>query len=289
MRWFGWLLQTKRRRLEISAGGKWFVAFTILFGVVAINSGNNIIYLLESLLLSSLIFSGVLSELVVARAEVRRGCGQAMVGRTTGDVWLVKNPGWFPLYCLELGEWVEGRFVAHAFVPAVLPGDERRIAAGAVMGERGRHHWDSLAVATSFPFGFARKIRFFGGAGSRLVWPRMMEGAEALSAPDRGEWEYLAGELEEMQPFDDVSRVHWASSLRTGKLLTRPRRPSREGEEVHLSLTEKDGREDRIAAAATRLQGQARVLVIEENGALRRVEGAWPALDELALLPKDSP
>jgi uncharacterized protein (DUF58 family) len=288
MRWIGWLLRSKDRRLEISRGGKWFLAFTVVLGVVAINSGNNVIYLLESLLLSALIFSGVLSELTLSRLTVARWTGQAVEGYRTRDSLLVRNRGWLPLYCVEIGEWREERFEPLQFVLQIPGRSDLRLRSEQVLPERGRHHWEALALATSFPFGFARKIRIIAAPGARVVWPAGIPTGGSAGDSGRGQWENAEGELEELDPWEDVSRVHWPSALRSGKLMIRPRRRQSEDELVVLELGRENAeRERRIRGASYRLQKEARSLLIRDEGTVTRVDGRRRSLDALALLPKD--
>lgn len=288
MRWIKSPLRAKGRRLEISRGGRWFLLFTLILGAVAVRSGNNVIYLLESLLLSALLFSGILSELTLNRLSFRRELRAAVAGEPTLDVLMIDNRSWLPLYCVELGEWDGEVFRPLQFILSVPRRGRSRVLSRQVIPERGRHDWRGLALATSFPFGFARKIRIFPGGGSRLVWPRAGEVIDAVGARAGGEeWEVVAGELEEVAAWGDLSRVHWPATLRAGKPMARPRRPENESGEIHLHLL--DGaaeREARISAAARGFYDGARVLVVHERGASSRVEGNWPSLDTLALLAK---
>jgi len=289
MRWIGWLFQNNQRRLEISTGGKWFIVFTIVLGVVAINSGNNVIYLLESLLLSSLIFSGVLSELTLSRLKFHREPRQAVAGAPTGDILVLRNTGWLPLYCVEIGELIGGRFYPLHFVLQIPRGGVLRLPSSQILLNRGRHQWDGLALGTSFPFGFARKLRLLPQAGSRIVWPMAYDSDVLPNSSGQGEWEPSEGEIEEVQPWDDLRRVHWPSSSRSDRLMARPRTRQENDELVVLPL---DGsaqeNEKKIMAASARLQGRAKTLLLFHRGELSRIDGSWRALDALALLPKDA-
>lgn len=288
MRWIGSPLQTKNRRLELSVGGRWFLLFTLVLGIVAVRSGNNVIYLLESLLLSSLLFSGVLSELNLSRVRLSRELRQAVAGEAAPDQWCLENLGHLPLYCLEVGEWRGQEFHSLQFL-LVLPGKAKiRLRSRQILPSRGRHSWDGLAVATSFPFGFARKIRFLLEPNSRIVWPAGAGRARADAEMDRqGSWEPVLGELSEAP---DYSRVHWPSTLRAGRPLERPRRPESNERLVRLRLPAPGPeREQKIAEAAAQLFAGGAALLLEDGSASSRVEGSWPGLDVLALLPKEAP
>lgn len=284
-RWPRWLLPASQRKIEISAGGKWFLLFTVLLGVAAINSGNNVIYLIESLLLSALLFSGIFSEFTVSRARLKRAEAQAVAGMPTRDLLFIENQSWFPLYCVEAGEWREGKWESLGFALIVPPRSEVRLLSAQQLPRRGRHEWQALAVATSFPFGFARKIRLIPERGSRIVWPEA--DPSAGRGGDRGEWEWESGEIEEVEPWEDIARLHWPTTARSGRPMARTRRRQAAEEEAELDLDGEGGLEEKIRRASGRLQANARRLAIKEEGRVRRIEGARLALDALSLLPRE--
>lgn len=287
----GWTLRSKNRLLELSVGGRWYLGFTVALGVVAIYSGNNVIYLLESLLLSSLLFSGTLSEYSVTRVAVKRITDNIHAGLPGEDVFLVENLGPLPLYCLELGEY-RGKTREHSAFLLLLPGRARvRVRSRQLIKSRGRHRWDGLVVSTSFPFGFARKTRFIPDPGSRIVWPARLEDPRAHmreKKSERGEIETVAGELCPVELWQDASRVHWPASARAGELLARPVRWTQPLDEVRLDLREPGPEmERRISVAAAALARRADTLVMIDKGEPRVIQGSRRGLDALALLPKE--
>src|SRR5260370_28177507 len=60
------------RRLEFTREGKYFVGITLGVGFAAINTGNNLLYLLLGMMLSLIIASGVLSEMSLRGLSVAR-------------------------------------------------------------------------------------------------------------------------------------------------------------------------------------------------------------------------
>lgn len=292
MRWLPSLLQSRDRRLEVSVGGRWYIVFTILLGVVAIYSANNVIYLLESLLLSALILSGILSEVTISRVHIRRDLGQAEVGKGGVDSLELTNHFWLPLYCVEVLEWTDSAEIPLAFALYLPAGRSERIRSAQEFQERGFHGWRGYVIATSFPFGFARKLRYVRLPGRRIVWPARAEADPRISARfrPRPELEISLGDLEEVSDGGDVSRVHWPSSARSGKLLARPLRRIHDEEEVELHFL-KPGPESEaaITRAAGRLQRSSQTLLLFQGKEVKRIIGAVPGLDALALLPKEAP
>ncbi|HEY8278716.1 MAG TPA: hypothetical protein VIH99_03785 [Bdellovibrionota bacterium] len=292
MRSNGWTLRSKRRLLELSIGGRWYLAFTIALGTAAIYSGNNVIYLLESLLLSSLLVSGVFSEITLSNIHVERECGNLHAGLQGMDVFIVENRGRLPLYCIELGEYLGRRREFTAFL-LILPARARvRVRSRQVVPSRGRHHWEGLLAGTSFPFGFARKIMLIPQKGNRIVWPRPADSGKRSmqETPSvRGEAEVITGEVVPTERWKDATRVHWPVSARVGEWMARPVRNAEPREEVWLELREPGPEmENKISKVTGALVKRADTLVMMNKGERQRVSGRHRALDALALLPKES-
>ena len=67
-----WALMRPPRRLRFTREGKVFIGITFGVGFAAVNTGNNLLYLVLGLLLSLVILSGVLSEIALRGLEFRR-------------------------------------------------------------------------------------------------------------------------------------------------------------------------------------------------------------------------
>ena len=88
-----------RRKLKFTREGKYFLGITLGVGFAAINTGNNLLYLLLGMMLSLIIVSGVMSELSLRNLTVKRRLpGRAQVARShlveievfnNNYVWLV--------------------------------------------------------------------------------------------------------------------------------------------------------------------------------------------------------
>ena len=68
----GWRKFKPPRRLKFTREGKFFVGITLGVGFAAINTANNLLYLLLGLLLALIIVSGVMSELSLRNLTVVR-------------------------------------------------------------------------------------------------------------------------------------------------------------------------------------------------------------------------
>ncbi len=70
------------RRLRVTREGKYFIGITLGVGIAAINTGNNLMYLLLGMLLALIVVSSVMSELSLRNLTItRRLPPRAQVGR----------------------------------------------------------------------------------------------------------------------------------------------------------------------------------------------------------------
>src|SRR3989304_3946802 len=60
------------RRLRFTSEGTGFVIVALAIGVAAINTGNNLLYLILAMMLSMIIISGILSESSLRTVDIRR-------------------------------------------------------------------------------------------------------------------------------------------------------------------------------------------------------------------------
>ncbi|MBM4380016.1 MAG: DUF58 domain-containing protein, partial [Deltaproteobacteria bacterium] len=146
------------RRLKITPSGRAYLVVTLGVGVGALNTGNNLLYLVLGLLLSLVVVSGVLSERVLRGLQVRRlGTGAAHAGEPFPWRWaLCRAQGWS--FALTLRE-VRGGLTAEGSVAALPPGDELVVRGEASAGRRGPAALVAVEISTPYPFGLFIKSR----------------------------------------------------------------------------------------------------------------------------------
>jgi uncharacterized protein (DUF58 family) len=287
------------RRLEVTFAGYWYTALTIGLGVVALLSGNNVLYLIESLLLSGMIFSGVLSERSISALEIEIRRTEACARSPTQDSIRVRNRRRFSVFCVEVGEWRKGRFVCAAFIPRIAAHSDQLVTSKIQFSERGVHRWEGIAIATSFPFGLARKVRVICTPGERLVWPEKT-GARALSHSTgegsisvRTGQEYSEGEVRTYTYEDDCRDIVWTLSEKGAGPLVRTRKSRQAAPRVVLDLRVEPGPEfeSSVVKAAQffhhQQEGEGSLILVDQTGS-RVFRGKIPSLNQLAVVQPSS-
>lgn len=217
------------RTLKVTGLGRTYLVMTLGVGLGALNTGNNLLYLVLGLLLSVIILSGVLSERCLRDLTVRRvGTEGAFAAEPFAFRWGVtrKKGHAFALTLAEEDSPLKGEGGV-GYLPA---GAEHVVRADLTAPRRGPLGLTGVRVTTTWPLGLFAKTRVFPLEGTLLVYPRRGyackdPGDAALGhvgeAPDPHRIDGtgdVAG-LRELGEHEDARRVHWLKSASAGRLL----------------------------------------------------------------------
>ncbi|MBK8482022.1 MAG: DUF58 domain-containing protein [Proteobacteria bacterium] len=221
------------RRLRFTRDGAYFVAITLGVGFAAINTANNLLFLVLGLLLALIVASGVLSELTLRRVQVRRQLPQRLHAGQPALIELVAQNGKhrFASYALSVAEPAAAERAAaqRCYFLKLEPGAARQAAYRRVFPRRGRQTLPSLVARTRFPFGLFDKARQVGAAQEVLVYPAVTPiVANERPLRERGEGAAAhrdrAGEfhaLREYRAGDDPRDIAWRKSAGLGRAVVR--------------------------------------------------------------------
>src|SRR5947209_543717 len=224
---FGWWWP--RRRLWPTRDGWWCLGAALGLGFAAINTGNNLFYLLVSMLLGLIIVSGVLSEQSIRRVRVESVlpdelfAGQAaLVGAR-----VVNRKRWRTSYSITVEVLGGGH---SAYLARLEGGGERLVTWSETPRARGPWRLAGFKVATRFPFGLFVKAAQLPPSAEALVYPavrplaadrrRELAGTGVAPAPRRGRGHGLH-DLREYRFGDDPRLIHWRSSAKSATLMVR--------------------------------------------------------------------
>ena len=223
------------RQLKTTREGKFLIALTLGIGFGAINSGNNLLYLVMGMLLSMIVVSGILSELSLRGVVVVRRYSSALhAGRECFLALEVENTKRrLRSFSIEVEELFEdGAPVEQrpGYALVLAPGEKRTIALRLRFSRRGVYDTTGLRVATRYPFSFFRKSRNVPTERELLVYPQLHEvtpprlGTAAFGQVESDRRLGRSGEyhgLREHRSEDDPRDIHWKSSARRGRLMSR--------------------------------------------------------------------
>ena len=223
------------RRLKLTREGKYFIAITFGVGFAAINTGNNLLYLLLGMLLSLIVVSGVMSELSLRNLTVvRRLPPRAQVGRPhLVEIEIYNHKKRIPSYAIEIEDLRAGQPAdKRCFFLKISPRSAQVAAYRRTPARRGRDRHVGFRVATRFPFGLFEKSRELHAEGDLIIYPavdpvrlpqqqpgRRIGGHGAV---DRGTGEEILS-VRPMREGDDPRDIYWRKSVIADQMVLRER------------------------------------------------------------------
>jgi uncharacterized protein (DUF58 family) len=223
------------RRLKFTREGKFFVGITLGVGFAAINTANNLLYLLLGMLLALIVVSGMMSELSLrGLTVVRRLPLRAQVGRAhLVEIEVFNRKGRVPSYAIEVEDLRAGQPAdKRCFFLKVSPKSAQVAAYRRTPTRRGHDLHTGFRIATRFPFGLFEKSREIPSLGELIIYPAVDPvklpaahsggslGSEASTG--RGSGDDFVG-LREMREGEDPRDIHWRKSAALGQLVLRER------------------------------------------------------------------
>ncbi len=285
-----------------TVAGAWFLVVLAGLTFGAINTGNNLVYVVLAVMLAVLVVNNVLAEWNLRGLEVRRRLpGEIFAGEVAEGHLLLVNPRSFgAAWQVEVEERDGAR--ARARIGWVGPGSTAEEPARWVFAGRGQTDVRVVRVGSRFPFGLILRYRDMDLPATILVYPRPERG-EAI-AGEGGSGESMAaramrggaGELVGMRayaPGDPARSIHWPTSARVGRPIVIVRGSEGAGEVVVPVLP---GSEGSIRRACGQVllhtgRGDAVGLDLGAEQLVPRAGDAWRRhiLTVLALLPGGVP
>jgi len=269
------------RTLQPTRAGWLFFGLTLGVGFAALNTGNNLLYLVFSFLLGFLVLSGVLSEAALRRIAVRRRLPREIFAESPVPVGLevANEQRRIPSYAIVVEDLAgddvhDAVSLGRVFMLRLGPGARQQRAYLLTAPARGPLRLAGYRVSTRFPFGLFAKALLVEDPAETLVYPAVDPVAPApLASPGRslgdaraltrGRGTEAAG-LRAFQTGDSARSVHWRASARRGELLVRDReREERPELEVRLRTR---GREPGPAFEASIRLAASEVVAHLEDG-----------------------
>ena len=238
--------------------GKVFFLVTLGVGVAAVNTGNNLLFLVLGFLLALIVLSGVMSELALRGVRVeRRLPARAFVGQIAlVELALTNTKRRLASYSLEVEDLADGVPTERRCYFLRIAPDAQQIAAyRRIARRRGRLRLVSVRLATRFPFGIIEKSRIFPAPAELLVYPALVAvtetaalraaGALEVPSPRAGPGAEIVG-LREHRQGDEARSVHWRRTAALGRVIVRERARD---EATRLALVVDNARPEDASAA----------------------------------------
>lgn len=300
------------RKLKFTREGKYYLGITLGVGFAAINTGNNLLYLLLGMLLSLIVVSGAMSDLSLRHLTVtRRLPTRAQVGRAhLVEIEVFNHKGRVPSYAIEVEDLRSGQPAdKRCFFLKISPTSAQVAAYRRTPARRGRDRHTGFRIATRFPFGLFEKSREVESEGELIIYPAVdpvrlpMEdrgrNIGGVGSIGRGTGDDTFG-LRLMREGDDPRDIYWRKSTMSDQIVLRERsRETRPDVELTIDTVRPKGADEtfdatfekRIREVASRAVAHIKrgdgVMIrttVGERARADRSLGSDPVLRFLALL-----
>jgi uncharacterized protein (DUF58 family) len=233
LRWLGYKMEYK-----ITREGYFYIGGIILISLAALNTGNNLLFLILASLIAIILMSGILSSITLSGVGMRLQLPEHIFAGQPirASLELQNEKMTFPSFSLRV-EAVTTKNSAPAALletPAYFPYLPKRGRAQQTVPisfpARGVYRQDAFRIVTRFPFGFLQKAHRVDLRTEALVYPSVepthelfeilpgLRGAMESLAKGRGQDLYA---LRDYVPTDSARHVHWKASARLGSLMVR--------------------------------------------------------------------
>jgi uncharacterized protein (DUF58 family) len=220
------------RTLSFTREGIGFIIVLFLVGIAAINTGNNMLYLVVAMLLSLIIISGIMSELTLRNITIKRSAiYHIFAGKQVLITWkILSGKRYTTSYSFIIEELpVEEMTSSDLYTLKFHPKGAFTRNITYIFNRRGLYSLKGFKISTRFPFGLFTKGREESFKTEVLVFPRIKPlkryppyGIITGDYPQRkngiGSQPYT---LRDYNTADDARLIHWKSTAKSSKLLAK--------------------------------------------------------------------
>jgi len=220
------------RVIRLRAAGTVYIIISIVLGVVAITTSNNLYYLITAMMLGYMLASGLAGRSNIRRASVSVSFPDEIYASVPCAAQInVSNKNRFaPIFLIEVALGQE-KGKKCAFFPIIQPGCTESRTVFITFPSRGQRSFNDVELTSSFPFNFFVRYWPVNAETEITVFPQPLACEPEAALADRDE----EGKISEVNPLaetdivgvrpyaegDSMKRIHWKSSARTGKLQAR--------------------------------------------------------------------
>lgn len=222
-----------RRRFRLTREGRAFLFVTIGVGFAAVNTANNLLYLVLGLLLSLLLVSGVLSDLALWKLRINRKLPARMFAGTGSiiEVAALNDKRWLASVSVETIDEIDGVESLPARFLRVDPGETQLAGYKFEAPRRGSLELGTMRVLTRYPFGLIEKGYTLFEPDEAIVYPKLLDHVttppvkpvpgDAAPIHRTGRGSEFAGSVRFYREGDEARDIHWKRTASRGELVVR--------------------------------------------------------------------
>jgi uncharacterized protein (DUF58 family) len=229
-----WLVSQVDYRL--TREGIIYLGAVFILILAAVNTGNNLLFMILSCSLAGILISGILSRVVLTGVDLKFDLPEHIFAEqpVLAELELRNEKQMLPSFSLRVvGEAKKGEaqiLTRPVYFPFIQRLGAARQKVELVFPRRGVYRQNAFGIRTRFPFGFFEKTRKVNSNMEIVVYPRvepteqlyevlpLLSGEMASYFRGRG---HELHSLRSYQPTDSARFVDWKVSAKTGRLMVR--------------------------------------------------------------------
>jgi uncharacterized protein (DUF58 family) len=231
LRWIAYQIDYRLTR-----GGIVYLTAVLILALAAVNTGNNLLFMILGCCLAGILISGVLSRSVLTGIELKFDLPEHIFAEqpVLAELELRNEKTMWPSFSLRVvGENKEGTAQVlgrPVFFPYIPSSNAVRQKVELRFPRRGMYRQDAFGIRTRFPFGFFEKTRRVDSAIEIVVYPRVepteqfFEVLPLLSGEMASQFRGRGHELHSLREYlrtDSARFVDWKVTARSGRLMVR--------------------------------------------------------------------
>ncbi|HXM97518.1 MAG TPA: DUF58 domain-containing protein [Candidatus Dormibacteraeota bacterium] len=233
LRWIGHKMDYK-----ITRAGWIYIGGILLVALAALNTGNNLLFLILATLIAAILISGIISSITLSGVSLRLELPEHIFAKqpVRAQVELRNEKLTLPSFSLRVEAIADKNSSGGAiletpvYFPYIPKHDHLKLSVPITFPHRGLYRQEAFRIVTRFPFGFLQKSRRMDLSTEAAVYPSVepthelleilpgLQGALESLSKGRGQDLYA---LRGYVPTDSARHVHWKASARFGSLMVR--------------------------------------------------------------------
>lgn len=215
--------------IKINKAGYIYILLTILIGFSAVNTGNNLLYIITSTLLGYMLISGVFGRRNIHQVTVSLHFPQECFAQTPVPVGVSVSNGsrFIPAFLIKIT--VENQQVLFPIIDAKSSTTEYLHM---TFPKRGRYKVEDALVSSVFPFNFFNRFRRISINMELLIFPKLvkcsLERRSTERVPIKGErssdspgYDSDILSIRDYVEGDAIKYISWKATAKTGHLKTK--------------------------------------------------------------------
>ncbi len=204
---------------------------TFLIFIAALNTGNNLIYLILSMMFSLFVISLAILFINLRKIKLNISAPKPVFAKSVSgiNVSLSNLKKFMPSYSISVvfPEGIQG----NCTIPYIAPSSSALLDVTVTFPKRGAYNYKDFYLRSSYPsIFFTKQVKARGTDFSIIVYPEIKNVDEiipeffqsyyssAMAKPGHGD-DFLA--VREFRYGDSMSRIHWKASAKLGKLVSK--------------------------------------------------------------------